>query len=69
MLAILSSVDEGQRNVTNKDVSFIHIISSKDDDIEIEARPVAHALAKQLNIEKVYLFYGEKGKIVYDFPL
>lgn len=66
MIGIVSSKAE---NPTKKDMSFIHLNSLKDEDIELEARPYALALARKLNVEKVYLFYGEKGKIIYDCPL
>lgn len=64
MLAILSSNDI---QVTSKDISFIHVVCTDESDIEIEAKPFALALARKLNLKKVYLFYGEKGKIVYEF--
>lgn len=66
MLGIISTKDS---KVKNTDITFVHFNSINDEEIEIECRPFAHALSKKLNRKKVYLFYGEKGKIIYEFPL
>lgn len=69
MLAILSCVDESTPLSSKKNVSFIHLNSSIEEDIEVEARPYALAFARALDLKKVYLFYGEKGRFVYDYSL
>ena len=53
----------------NKDIFFIHLNSSKKEDIEIEGKPYALALARAKNLKKVFLLYGEKGFIEYAFEI
>ena len=69
MIGIIASKGESSSNVTNKDIFFIHLNSSKDEDIEVEGKPYALALARAKNLKKVYLLYGEKGLIEYDFEI
>lgn len=67
MLAILSIKDDFK--LSKRDISFIHLNSNSPKDIEIEARPFALALARKKSKNKVFLIYGEKGKIIYDFSI
>lgn len=67
MLAILSAYDENEKSAEKEKVGFVHIISSDEEAIKTEVSPYALALARKFNLKKVYLFYGEKGKITYDY--
>lgn len=67
MLAILSAFDESVSSGEKDKVSFVHLNSNSEDEMKIEASPLALALSRQFNLKKVYLFYGEKGKITYDY--
>lgn len=69
MIGIIASHGKPSEKVTNKDIFFIHLNSSKKEDIEIEGKPYALALARAKNLKKVYLLYGEKGLIEYAFEI
>lgn len=69
MIGIIASKGMPSSKVTNNDIYFVHLNSSKEEDIEIEAKPYALALARAKNLKKVYLLYGEKGLIEYDFKV
>lgn len=69
MIGIIASKGKPSSKVTNKDIFFIHLNSSKIKDIKIEAKPYALALARAKSLKKVYLLYGEKGLIEYDFEI
>lgn len=67
MLAILSAYDENEIVTDKERVSFVHVISTTKKDIKSEVSPIALKLARIYNLKKVYLLYGEKGKIVYSY--
>lgn len=67
MLAVLSAYDENEKQADKKKVGFLHISSNDEESIQKEVSPYALAFARKFNLEKVYLLYGEKGKIIYEF--
>lgn len=69
MIGLLSAYDENEKQASKEKISFIHIDSKTDEDVEIEVSPLACNFARKLNLEKVYLFYGKDKKIIYDYSL
>lgn len=69
MIVLLSAYDENEKQASKEKVGFLHVNSKEEEDIKKEVSPFALAFARKFDLEKVYLFYGEKGKIVYDYPL
>ena len=69
MIAFLSAYDENEKSGSKEKIGFLHINSKNEEDIKIEVSPFAASFARKFDLEKVYLFYGEKGKIVYDYSL
>lgn len=69
MLGFLSVYDENEKSASKEKISFVHIIASDDEDIQKEMSPMALAIARKFNVEKVYLFYGKDKKIIYDYSL
>lgn len=69
MLAILSAYDENEKSAEKEKVGFIHVIATDEEAIKAEVAPYALALARKFDLKKVYLLYGEKGKITYDYSL
>lgn len=69
MIGFLSAFDENEKSAPKEKISFIHISSENSDDIKNEVSPLALSFARQLQIEKVYLFYGKDEKIIYDYSL
>lgn len=67
MLAILSAYDDGEIVSGKEKISFIHLVSNDEEKMRIEGAPLALALARKFNLKKVYILYGEKGKITYDY--
>lgn len=67
MLAILSAYDENEKSAEKEKVGILYVIASDEEAIKVEVAPYALALARKFNLKKVYLFYGEKGKITYDY--
>ena len=67
MLAILSAYDDNEKVEDKERVSFVHVISVKKKEIRDEVAPLALKLARLYQLKKVYLLFGEKGKIVYDY--
>lgn len=67
MLGILSAYDENERQASKEKVGFLHIVSTDKEAIKTEVSPYALAFARKLDLKKVFLFYGKKGKIIYEF--
>lgn len=67
MLAILSAFDDGEVVAGKEKISFIHLNSKSEEEMRIEGAPLALALARKFNLKKVYILYGEKGKITYEY--
>ena len=69
MIGFFSAYDENEKQVDKKKISFVHIKTDDDSLVEIEMKPYARQFALNLNLEKVYLFYGKDKKIIYDYSL
>lgn len=69
MLGFFSAYDENEKQVDKKKISFVHINSSNEEDIKQEMSHQAHIFANSINSDKVYLFFGKEGKIIYDYTL
>lgn len=67
MLAILSAFDDAEFVSGKEKISFIHLTANSEDSMRIEGAPLALALARKFNLKKVYILYGEKGKIIYEY--
>lgn len=67
MICILSAYDENEKQAPKSEVGFLHLNSSSEEDIREEGSSYALAFARKLNLKKVYLLYGEKGKIIYEY--
>ena len=68
MLGFLSAYDENEKQAQKEKIFFVSIKAQDKEDIKIEMSPLALQMARKLNIDKVYLFYG-KEKIEYDYSL
>lgn len=69
MIGFFSAYDENEKQADKKKITFVHIKEIDDSLVEAEMRPYARQFALNLNLEKVYLFYGKDKKIVYDYSL
>lgn len=68
MLGFLSAYDENEKQAQKEKIFFVSIKALDKEDIKIEMSPLALQMARKLNLNKVYLFYG-KEKIEYDYTL
>ena len=69
MLGLLSAYDENDKSAKKEKIFFVHIISSDQEDIKKEIAPLSLQFARQLDLKKVYLFYGKDEKLIYDYSL
>lgn len=67
MLAVISAFDETAKECPKDKVGFIHLAAKDEESIKVEASPIALSFARKNNLKKVYLLYGEKGKIIYEY--
>lgn len=67
MICVMSAYDENEKQASKKKVGFLHLNSSSEEDIREEGSPYALAFARKFKLKKVYLLYGEKGKIIYEY--
>lgn len=69
MIGFLSAYDENEKQAAKDKIMFVHISSENQEDIKQEMSPIACSFARQLNLEKVYLFYGKDEKLIYEYSL
>lgn len=67
MLVVISAYDENEKQASKEKVGFLHVEAKTEEDIRSESSPYALAFARKFDLKKVYVLFGEKGKIIYEY--